>query len=816
LATERTRGSGPTDSDASDSDGTSESESEAPKAARKKAVRKATTKKPVARKTASGAAKKAIGTKKAATKKPRTTPTRRKATAASEPDAEDPGDVAGLELEPDTESPSEATSLDELPADLEALLASATNGDDPIDGEALDEIRRQIAKDDLSEAELLELAASLQQEEDEDLEDEVSLNSGPVFEGKVALDTAEQRREAMEKAAKRLGIPELYPEQIEVIDTILQGEDVLMVLPTGFGKSACYQIPSIIFDKPVVVISPLLALMQDQHDTMLRLGLPCIKLDGQLRGKKREKALAQIAEGGRVLVMTTPETLGSPDAAAALIAGGVSLAAVDEAHCISEWGYDFRPAYLQIGERLSSMGAPPALALTATATEKVRLAIVRFVGLRDHRVIAASPHRDNLAFDVLHASSGARLRALVRLALRVRRPGIIYCSTTRDVDEIYTVLQRFGVPSYRYHGKMSSAERRKSQEGFMQRGRRTVMIATNAFGLGIDKPDIRYVMHYQAPASLEQYVQEAGRAGRDGRRANCIMLFSSEDRMIHESLLSRSRVRPEQLYRLARALAAWAKDDKVPSVESLALSAELGSRTTGALLALLDDGGLVKWDQDSVFVIVPPEEFEGRARQLAGQFETLRTQDARRLDAVADYGLLEDCRAVFLQDYFGEDGANDCGICDRCRGGTDRPNSFWEPLAPPKGEERRRGKGRGKSNARGRGRNGRSGSGSGSGNQRRRSNKNRRRGNSGSAGNGNSQSGGNGRAAAGRDGEEARNQQQQAQQGSAENGEARRGRRRGRRRGGRGRRGRRPGNGSGNSSSSPEGGNDGSPSTPPS
>jgi ATP-dependent DNA helicase RecQ len=433
---------------------------------------------------------------------------------------------------------------------------------------------------------------------------------------------------------------------------------------------------------------------------MRRLGVPCVKLDGTVRGKERENALAEIAKGERLLVMTTPETLGSPDAAGALAKGGISMAAVDEAHCISEWGYDFRPAYLKIGERLRLLGAPPALALTATATEKVRLAIVRFVGMRNPQVVATSPHRSNLAFDVLHCSSGARLRALVRLALRVRRPGIIYCSTTRDVDELYTVLQRFGVPSHRYHGKMSASERAKNQEGFMSRGRRTVMVATNAFGLGIDKPDIRYVMHYQAPASLEQYVQEAGRAGRDGRRANCIMLYSPEDRAIHEALLARSRVRPEQLFRLASALAAWAKEDKVPSVDGLGLSGELGSRTATALLSLLEEAELVKWDPDSVYVVVPIEEFEPRARLLAGQFETLRTQDARRLDAVAEYANGGACRAWFLREYFGEENGEPCGMCDRCRGQADRPNSFWEPLAPPRGEERRR-RGRGR-NQRGR------------------------------------------------------------------------------------------------------------------
>jgi ATP-dependent DNA helicase RecQ len=588
-------------------------------------------------------------------------------------------------------TPGEPTlAADELPADALPERAS------PIDEEMLEAIRREVTADRQGEDELYALAQTITHEEDEVVEDEIVAHSGPLFVGPVPLDTPEERLAAMAKAAQRLGIAQLHPEQERVIDMLLRGEDVLMVLPTGFGKSACYQIPSLILTKPVLVLSPLLALMKDQFEKMRRLGVPCVKLDGTVRGKERENALAEIARGERLLVMTTPETLGSPDAQAALTKGGISMAAVDEAHCISEWGYDFRPAYLKIGERLKALGGPPALALTATATEKVRLAIVRFVGMRDPQVVATSPHRSNLAFDVLHCSSGARLRALVRLALRVRRPGIIYCSTTRDVDELYTVLQRFGVPSHRYHGKMSSSERAKNQEGFMSRGRRTVMVATSAFGLGIDKPDIRYVMHYQAPSSLEQYVQEAGRAGRDGRRSNCIMLYSPEDRAIHEALLSRSRVRPEQLFRLASALLAWAKEDKVPSVDALSLSGELGSRTTTALLSLLEEAELVKWDPTAIYVVVPLEEFEPRARLLAGQFETLRTQDARRLDAVADYATGPSCRAWFLREYFGEEDGEACGMCDRCRGQADRPDSFWEPLAPPRGDERRRGRGRNK------------------------------------------------------------------------------------------------------------------------
>jgi ATP-dependent DNA helicase RecQ len=652
------------------------------------------------------------------------------------------------------------------------------------------------------------------EEEDEEPEPEPEVpQTGPVFTGEVALDTAEQRDEAMRLAARRLGISALHKEQREVLDAVLSGTDVLMVLPTGFGKSACYQIPSMILPKPVLVISPLLALMKDQYEKLQRLDVPCVRLDGTIRGNARKQALERIRRGERLLVMTTPETLASQDAAEALAKGGISLAAVDEAHCISEWGYDFRPAYLQIGERLRALGGPPVLALTATATEKVRLAIQRFVGMRSPRIVATSPHRSNLAFDVLHCSAGARLRALVRLALRVRRPGIIYCSTTREVDELYAVLQRFGVPSHRYHGKMSASERNKSQEAFMQRGRRTVMVATNAFGLGIDKSDIRYVMHYHAPASLEQYVQEAGRSGRDGRRANCILLYSPEDRDIHEALLSRSRVRPEQLYKLGAALAAWAKEEKVPSMQALALSAELGTRTTGALLALLEEATLVKWDQEAVFVTVPADEIEARSRELAGQFETLRTQDARRLDAVSEYAHTGQCRAVFLREYFGEEGSEPCGMCDVCRGQADRPSSFWEPLARPRGQGRGR-----RARAGARGRQARSGRGGrarpdrerrGRGERSERSERDdrdrrgrkrgqrRRRGKARSGGRPAAQADAPaepGRAA----GPRGNGSDRQAGGGErpAEEG-ARRGRRRGRRRGGRrGRRGRRPEGGS--------------------
>ena len=494
-------------------------------------------------------------------------------------------------------------------------------------------------------------------------------------------------------AALRLGIHRLYPEQERAVTASLAARDVLVVLPTGFGKSACYQVPSMVLGRPVVLVSPLLALLRDQHEKLLARGIPVERLDGTIRGVARRDALKRIAAGGSVLVMTTPETLAGDELGEALQTAGISLAAVDEAHCISEWGHDFRPAYLRLGERLRGLGAPPLLALTATATQSVRDDIVRYLGMRDPEVVAGSPHRANLAFEVMEIAGANRLRALARFVKRLRRPGIIYCATTKAVDDLYGALRLLHIPAHHYHGRMAAKERNAEQELYMRHGRRTVMVATSAFGLGIDKPDIRYIIHYQAPASLEQYVQEAGRAGRDGRRANCILLYDPKDREIHDARLQTSRVRPDQLYRLAAALKAYAGEARTPSYEALSLAAQLGDRQTKALLAVLEEAGLVALDADTIRITVPAEEFEQEARSLAGRFVTLRTQDGRRLDRIAEYAHATECRGIFLRRYFGEDAGEPCGLCDICRGAPQRPSTFWEPIARPQpkpGKRRRR------------------------------------------------------------------------------------------------------------------------------
>jgi len=390
--------------------------------------------------------------------------------------------------------------------------------------------------------------------------------------------------------------------------------------------------------------------------------------------------------------MTTPESLANDELLVALFKSGISLFAVDEAHCASEWGHDFRPAYLRIGTLLERYGRPPVMALTATATQSVREDLVRILGLRDPLQVVASPHRANLCFEVIECAGDARLRALGRLVIRLRRPGIIYCSTTRDVDTVYGALKQMKIPANKYHGGMNGSERREQQEQFMRRGRRNVMVATSAFGLGIDKQDFRYVVHFQTPASVEQYVQEAGRVGRDGKRANCILLHDTVDRNIHEFLLSQSRTSPSQLYQVAAALAAYVEEGREPDAIDLAASARVAQRVTQACVAMFETAGLVKIHQDkSIEALVTHDELKHSAKRLSEQLRTLRKQDNERLDALDRYAIAERCRGELLGEYFGIPIEEECGVCDVCRRQPARPASFFDPIRKKKAAKKKRG-----------------------------------------------------------------------------------------------------------------------------
>ena len=489
--------------------------------------------------------------------------------------------------------------------------------------------------------------------------------------------------DACRRTARRtFGIERLRPEQEAAMVAILEGRDALVALPTGFGKSLIYQVPAMILKRPAIVISPLIALMADQERALRSRGVPVVVLHSRLRAAERRAAIEQIERGGRLVVLTTPETLESQATAPHFEHARPALLCVDEAHCISEWGHDFRPSYLRLGAVRERLGNPPALALTATATPRVRVDIAERLHLRDPVVLIAPAHRENLRLTVETVPGPQKSGAAGRLIRALRRPGIIYCATTVAVDQLAGALKRAGIPVVRYHGKMRAADRAAAQHQFMQPSRRLIMVATSAFGMGIDKPNIRYILHYQAPGSLEQYVQEVGRAGRDGRPAQCILLFDAADLDIHERLQALSRPTIWHLARLETALTAWVTEHRAPTAAALAYSAAVPVRIGEVLLSDLEQAGLVQRDQEGrVNVVVPLEVFKAGARDLVAKLKTFRYEGERRLRAVADYAQSEECRSVFLRRYFGEEHPPRCGTCDRCRAiraAARRADTSWE------------------------------------------------------------------------------------------------------------------------------------------
>jgi ATP-dependent DNA helicase RecQ len=336
-----------------------------------------------------------------------------------------------------------------------------------------------------------------------------------------------------EQLLERFGLESFRPGQREAVQAALEGRDSLVVMPTGGGKSLCYQLPAFAGEALVVVVSPLIALMADQLGRLQQAGVNAAMLASGMAEGHNAQALRSISSGEARLVLAAPERFASRAFRETLATREVGLFVVDEAHCVAEWGHDFRPDYLRLHDAIEALGRPAVMATTATATPRVAEEIAARLGLRDWLAVRSGFDRPNLTFDVVALEGKgavARKRATLLYALERddARPAIVYCGTRKDTNEVTALLREHGLDAVSYHAGMSPDARRSSQEAFMS-GRAEVVVATNAFGMGVDKADVRTVVHWAVPTSLEAYYQEAGRGGRDGRPGRALLLASRMD-----------------------------------------------------------------------------------------------------------------------------------------------------------------------------------------------------------------------------------------------------------------------------------------------
>ena len=335
------------------------------------------------------------------------------------------------------------------------------------------------------------------------------------------------------------GYDSLRPGQKELMDGILQGKDVLGIMPTGAGKSLCYQVPALMLEGITLVISPLISLMSDQVKALNQAGVHAAYINSSLTENQIHAALAYAAQGKYKIIYVAPERLNTARFLDFAYYADISMVTVDEAHCISQWGQDFRPSYLEIADFLAKLPDRPVVsAFTATATERVKQDITASLHLQNPVTVVTGFDRPNLFFRVVNRKGGKETdNSILNYVKRHEdESGIIYCATKKNVDSVYALLLQYGIAAGRYHAGLSLEERKRNQDDFTY-DRIRVMVATNAFGMGIDKSNVRYVLHYNMPQSLEYYYQEAGRAGRDGEEAECVLFFSKQDIMINKFLL---------------------------------------------------------------------------------------------------------------------------------------------------------------------------------------------------------------------------------------------------------------------------------------
>jgi ATP-dependent DNA helicase RecQ len=473
---------------------------------------------------------------------------------------------------------------------------------------------------------------------------------------------------AQELLKKHFGLTEFRGRQQEAIETVTSGRSALVIWPTGFGKSLVYQLSSLMLPDLTLVVSPLIALMQDQVDQARQNSLPFTFINSSLSSEQREKRLQEVKAGKWKAVYVTPERFRQAAFWEAIGARKISLLAVDEAHCISQWGNDFRPEYSRLGEIRERLGNPPTVALTATATEKVQQDILQSLGIPDAKVFWDGVERENL-FLAVHemAHDDEKIDWLAEYLKREPGPKLIYFSLIKRLHEALERLNARGIQAGYYHGEVPDRERKKVQRAF-QAGEVEILFATPSFGLGVDKKDVRHLIHFEVPGSIESYFQEAGRAGRDGAKAFCHLLYQSEDLETQMRFIEWAVPDPTFVKAVYQLLVNW--KDRLPTIHIDDLRAQLSFKNKAdyrleTALALLDRWEVIDWPRRDVRRIqllnAPSEEW------LKSDLWSARKKSLQmKLLQLVQYVQSEECRKVQVYRYFGWHNSERCHFCDNC------------------------------------------------------------------------------------------------------------------------------------------------------